>query len=152
MQSTEFCSIATVDPEGVWSNPVYFAWDSNFNIFFISQPDSRHMKNIANDQRVAMSIYNTKQSTFDDVAGIQLEGRAEVLTNPKNIKYAYATYYGRKYPDTGRNQSGKNEDAYINNPEWLFVRVALFCIYYFDTRFFGENRVEVPLDKLRQTD
>lgn len=148
MSSTEFCTLATVDGNGVWSNPVYFAWDENFNIFFISQPTSRHMKNITRDERVSLSIYSTRQSPFDDVAGIQLEGTATVLQDPGEVERAYAVYYGRKYPDTGRNQSGKNEDVYINNPDWLFVRVTPAHIYYFDTRFFGEERVEVPRNEL----
>lgn len=43
MKSTDYCCIATVDEKGVWSNPVYFAWDDKFNFYFISQMGSRHM-------------------------------------------------------------------------------------------------------------
>lgn len=148
MRSTEYCCIATVDRDGVWSNPVYFAWDRNICLYFISQPHARHMKNIARDPRTAVSIYNTGQSAFGDVSGIQLEGRAKILTAKEDVDHAYATYYSRKHPDTGRNAEEKNEDAYMNNPEWLFVEISPEHVYYFDTRHFGEERKEVPRQAL----
>lgn len=81
LRSTEFCSIATVDPKGVWSNPVYFAWDEKFNLFFILQPRSRHMKNLERDPRVAVSIYSTTQSTFGNVS--VFSSKAEHPSSPK---------------------------------------------------------------------
>lgn len=42
LNTTDYCSIATVDEKGVWSNPVYFAWDKGYNFYFISQMTSRH--------------------------------------------------------------------------------------------------------------
>ena len=143
MNSTEFCCLATLGDNGVWSNPVYFAWDEDFNLYFISQPPSRHMKNLEKDPRIAVSIYNTKQSTFDDVVGIQLEGRANILIDKAEIDKARAAYYGRKYPDTARNPK-QGEDAYLDNPAWQFVKIIPEYIYYFDTRFFDEERQEVP--------
>lgn len=149
MQTTEYCCLATVDKNGVWSNPVYFARDENFNLYFISQLHSRHMKNLKKDRRVAISIYSTVQSTFGDVAGIQLDGNAYVLTDKQEVEKAYNTYYGRKYPDTSKN-SKKDGDAYINNPEWIFIKIVPEHIYYFDTRFFGEERQEVPLQVFKK--
>ncbi|KKU52407.1 MAG: hypothetical protein UX72_C0005G0002 [Parcubacteria group bacterium GW2011_GWA2_47_10] len=143
MQSTEYCCLATVDKNGVWSNPVYFSWDEKFNLYFISQPHTRHMRNLEKDSRIAISIYNTAQSTFGDVAGIQLDGDAHILNDRQEVEKAYNTYYGRKYPETAENPK-KDKDVYINNPEWIFVKVVLEHIYYFDTRFFDEERQEVP--------
>lgn len=58
LQSTDYCSVATVDKEsGVWVNPVYFAWDDEFNFYFISLMKSRHMQNITKDSRVSLAIY-----------------------------------------------------------------------------------------------
>ncbi len=61
LNSTDYCCIATVDERGVWANPVYFAWDSVFNLYFISQPHVRHMQNIKNDPRISVAIYSTEQ-------------------------------------------------------------------------------------------
>lgn len=137
MNSTDYCCIATVDPKGVWSNPVYFAWDSKFNLYFISQLHSRHMKNLKKDPRIGVSIYKTEQK--GDVVGIQLEGKAKRLTTKKDIALAFKIYHGR----TGGE---RDQQEYINNPTWHFVKIKPDAIFYFDTRFFGEERQEVPMD------
>lgn len=142
LSATNFFCIATVDKKGVWSNPVYFAWDSKYNFYFISQMESRHMKNIKRNSRVSASIYKTEQK--DDIIGVQLEGDATILSkdsDEKEIKHAYDTYYGR---------AGKGPDmqAYLNDSTWLYVKITPEKLYYFDTRFFGEVRRVVPMNKI----
>ncbi|MBI4091646.1 MAG: pyridoxamine 5'-phosphate oxidase family protein [Candidatus Levybacteria bacterium] len=142
LAATDYCSIATVDKNGVWSNPAYFAWDHKYNLYFISQMKSRHMQNIKADNRTSVSIYKTEQK--DDVLGIQLEGAAKILSekdSKEEIQHAFETYYGR----AGR---GPDVQGYINNPIWLYVKITPLRIYYFDTRFFDEERKEVPLRDL----
>lgn len=136
--STEYCCIATVDPKGVWANPVYFAYDEKFNLYFISQMPSRHMQNLKKNPRVAVSIYKTEQK--GDVVGTYIEGEAKIILEDKEeIQKAFDTYYGR---------AGKGPDVqgYINNPTWLYVKITPEAIFYFDTRFFKEDRQEVPKD------
>ena len=138
MRSTDYCSLATVDDKGVWSNPVYFAWDEKFNLYFISQMHSRHMQNIKKNSRIAVSIYKTEQK--GNVFGIQLEGDAKIIYedgDKEEIRKAYDTYYCRA-------GHGPDAQVYINNPTWLYVKIVPEHIYYFDTRFFGEERQEVP--------
>lgn len=141
LQSTVYCCLATVDPKGVWSNPVYFAYDKQYNLYFISMPHSRHMKNIQNDNRVAISMYSTSQDTHGDVIGIQLEGKAFILSD-KEVAPAHAIYYKRVHPD-GKHGKKAKENMGLH-ATWKFVKVAPQHIYYFDTRFFGEERREVP--------
>ncbi|MBP9718868.1 MAG: pyridoxamine 5'-phosphate oxidase family protein [Candidatus Levybacteria bacterium] len=140
LSATEYCSLATVDEKGVWSNPVYFAWDEKYNLYFISQMHSRHMQNIKRNNRIAVSIYKTEQK--GDVLGIQLEGRAEILTGKKEaMKKAFDIYFAR----AGK---GKDQEEYMTNPTWHFVKITPEHIYYFDTNFFEEERQEVPLQEL----
>lgn len=142
LSATDYCSIATVDEKGVWSNPVYFAWDNRYNLFFISQMSSRHMQNLKKNSRIAVSIYKTEQK--GDVVGIQLEGTAKIISKEdgkKEIQHSYSTYYGRA-------GHGPDVQQYIDNPLWLYVKITPEQIYYFDTRFFGEQRQDVPIQKL----
>lgn len=136
LESTNYCCIATVDPKGVWANPVYFAYDGQFNLYFISQMSSRHMQNLKKDFRISVSIYKTEQK--GDVVGVYIEGKAKIiLRNKDEIEKAFDIYYGR---------AGKGPDVkqYLNNPTWLYVKVTPIQIHYFDTRFFKEERQEVP--------
>ncbi len=145
LESTNYCSIATVDKNGVWSNPVYFAWDKTFNLYFISQPHVRHMQNIKKDSHVAVSIYATNQKG-DYVKGIQLEGKARIIENDgkqDEFFYAYKVYYTR----TGEY---KENEAIVMNNEWMFVKVTPDKIYYFNNEIFGEVRQEIPWDKIKK--
>lgn len=139
MQSTDYCCIATVDRKGVWTNPVYFAWDKNFNLYFISMPHVRHMQNIAENPRVAVAIYKTEQE--GDVIGIQIEGEAYILKDQEEKQKAHQIYYGRV-------GSLKQNKPFIDNPHWLCVKITPENIYYFNSKVFGEERQQVPKEKL----
>lgn len=140
MNSTDYCSIATVDDKGVWVNPVYFAWDEEFNLYFISMPRARHMQNIAKNPRVAVAIYKTEQK--GDVIGIQLEGNVRILKGQDEKQKAHKVYYGRV-------SSLEQNEPFIDNPKWLFVKITPEQIYYFDSKTFGEERQTVPMEELR---
>ena len=141
LESTAYCSLATVGSRGIWSNPVYFAYDKNYNLYFISMPSSLHMQNIKKNPNIAVSIYNTNQDTHGDVFGIQLEGKASILTDDE-VVLAHKIYYRRAYPDGKHNK--KPEENMGDKAKWRFVKIIPSSIYYFDTRFFGEERQEVP--------
>ncbi len=140
LKSTDYCSVASVDSKGVWSNPVYFAWDKKFCLYFISQPHVRHMQNIKKNSRVAVSIYKTEQK--GDVLGIQLEGNAYILENDGEKALANKIYYGRK-------GSLEQNEPFIDDPDWLFVKIVPENIYYFNSKIFGEARQKVPMDHLK---
>lgn len=144
LESTVYCCLATVDAKGVWSNPVYFAWDKDYNLYFISRMPSRHMQNLKKNNRIAVSIYKTEQK--GDVVGIQLEGTAKILSEndgKEEIQHAYNIYYGRA-------GHGPDVQVYIKNPTWLYVKITPEQIYYFDTRFFGEERQEIHLSVFKK--
>ena len=143
LKSTEYCCLGTVDLQGTWSNPVYFSWDREKNLYFISQPSSRHLQNLVRDSRLSVAIYSTNQSTFGDVIGIQLEGHAEILAEAQDIERAYQSYYGRRYPETGISEDHSQKE-YLDHPAWQFVRITPKQIFYFNTEIFGEARQEVP--------
>lgn len=143
LNSTNYCSVATVDDNGVWVNPVYFAWDDQFNFFFISMiPNVRHMSNIKKDPRVSLAIYKTEQK--GDVIGVYLEGKAKILGDENERRHAHTVYYGRV------GSLEQNEFA-MHDPNWHFVKITPEHIYYFDSKVFGEERQEAPNDLLVAT-
>lgn len=146
IRGTEYCSLATVSEKGaVWANPVYFAWDKQWRLYFISQLRTRHVENIAKNSRTAVAIYTTQQARHGHVVGIQLEGKARLLSKRKEVEEAYVCYYGRKYPKTKKDKNGTGAADYIKNDSpWHFFEIVPKHIYYFDTRYFGERRQEVP--------
>ncbi len=131
LQATDYCALATVDKEkGVWVNPVYFACDNEYNLYFISLMQSRHMQNIAKDNHVSVAIYKTEQK--GDVIGIQLQATATILTDEKERKHAHQIYYAR----TGSLE--QNEFA-MHDPQWIFVKITPIKKYYFNSKVFVEG-------------
>ena len=72
-------SLATLGAEGPWASSVSYVHDG-FTFYFLSDPASRHVRNIRDDARVAATI-NDDYLPWNEIRGIQLEGRAEIVTD-----------------------------------------------------------------------
>lgn len=76
-------SVATTSPSG---SPrvadVYFVSDADLNLYFYSDPASRHSRNIQRDPRVAVTA-RLESMNWHKIQGVQVEGIAEVIDNPE---------------------------------------------------------------------
>ena len=73
---TEIMVLATTDPDsGTWASPVQFQAGGGFELSFLSQPGTRHGRNIDRDQRVAVAIYSWP-GPDGGTLGLQITGRA----------------------------------------------------------------------------
>jgi len=142
LNSTAFCTVATREENGVWANPVYFAYDDKFNIYYISQPSSRHMINTKKDGRCTLTIFSTNFTPDGDVWGVYIEGKA-VIVPDNEVEEAYKVYFKRRFPEKGQSENPP-EFHKGDKAAWKFVKVKPIHIHYFDTRFFDEVRQEVP--------
>lgn len=68
---------------GAWANPIYFAYDADFSIYFISMPSSRHMKAIGAGAPLAVAIHATDQQAGGDVRGVQMSGHIRYFDEVK---------------------------------------------------------------------
>src|SRR5690606_32155078 len=131
-QSTNFMALATQGVKGLWVNPVFFAWDDQFNIYFISQFNCTHMDNIRSNADVVCTIFPTNQD--GDVFGAYMTGTADILdTDDDDKRLADDVYYGRVYPDDA-DRKKRQSDGYRIDPTWHFVRIKPTGLWYFDTR------------------
>ncbi len=137
--STMYCSIASAGNGGVWISPVAFATDSKFDVYFVSSPRSRHMKNISKSGGVAVAIYNTAQKALGGKIGVQMEGKAKPVKDMRGIENAYRIYFS-KLPEWPKTDVSYFKDK---NCEWPFVKITAKAVYYFDSDRFGDRRVKV---------
>jgi uncharacterized protein YhbP (UPF0306 family) len=72
-------TLATVGPDGPWASAVFYACDAALHLYFVTDPATRHGANLMNDERVSAAIH-ADVSDWNDVRGLQLEGRAHVLS------------------------------------------------------------------------
>jgi uncharacterized protein YhbP (UPF0306 family) len=79
MNASPLCSLATVTPrDRAHINHMYFAWDDNFHVFWISDPDSIHSRNLAGNRSAAVTVYASNQVWGRPDRGIQLFGSAGI--------------------------------------------------------------------------
>ncbi len=90
-------TIATAKDAVPWAASVFYASDG-FTFYFLSDPDSRHSKNIAENAVVGVTV-NEDYHDWRKIKGVQVEGRAELVSTEDEMARAVATYV-EKYPFT----------------------------------------------------
>ncbi len=88
-------TIATLDATSLWATALFYANDG-FTLYFLSDPKTRHGRNLVEHPSVAATI-NEDYHDWRSIKGIQLEGTACVVTGRIEKAKAMAMYL-RKYP------------------------------------------------------
>ncbi|MDJ0926970.1 MAG: pyridoxamine 5'-phosphate oxidase family protein [Gammaproteobacteria bacterium] len=104
-------TLATARDAGPWAAAVFYASDSELNLYFVSDHRTRHGTDLANSDRVAGAI-NPDCGAWADVRGLQLEGRVEVLTGAARL--AGLAHYLAKFHDVKalfEKPQDKNEET-----------------------------------------
>jgi nitroimidazol reductase NimA-like FMN-containing flavoprotein (pyridoxamine 5'-phosphate oxidase superfamily) len=61
--ASHYMTIATADGEGApWASPVWFACVDGREFLWVSSPDARHSRNIAERPEVAIAIFDSRQA------------------------------------------------------------------------------------------
>jgi uncharacterized protein YhbP (UPF0306 family) len=88
-------TIASCDGNVPWAAAVFYASDE-FDLYFFSNPKSRHGGNMAANSTVSAAIHEDYRD-WRAIRGIQLEGRAERLRSLKLQAHFWEVYL-RKFP------------------------------------------------------
>ena len=95
LQTHNVMTIASCDRNVPWAAAVFYASDE-FDLYFFSNPKSRHGVNMAANAVVSAAIHED-YSDWRAIRGIQLEGRAERLRSLKHQARFWEVYL-RKFP------------------------------------------------------
>ncbi len=87
--------LCTHGPEGPWASPVYYASDPTLSLYFFSDPQSRHGRNLAQSGWAGGAV-TEEYERWEDIQGVQLEGPVDTLAGVER-QAALALYLG-KYP------------------------------------------------------
>lgn len=94
LEETHSCTLATMDPDGSpRATPMFFAFDDQLRVYFLSDPNTAHVANLLRDERVAMGFY-PDVSGWKDIRGLQMKGTATVLS-PDDLDQAWEVYQAR---------------------------------------------------------
>lgn len=90
-----YITIATSSKDGQpWNSPVYSAYDEDYNFYWASWKENQHSKNIAENNRVFIVIYDSKahEGTGE---GVYVLAKAYMLTNKEEVARAISLLDGR---------------------------------------------------------
>ncbi|MBI3955296.1 pyridoxamine 5'-phosphate oxidase family protein [Candidatus Gottesmanbacteria bacterium] len=78
LKSHNFMTVATVDGKP-WVANVYYVVDDDFNLYFLSEPQSKHGQDLVRNPLVACSIADSHQKVTDQKIGVQLQGMTKMV-------------------------------------------------------------------------
>jgi len=70
-----------------WIASVYYTFDKDLHLFFLSSPSTLHCKQISKNKHVAVSIADSHQDISKLKRGLQLWGIAEQISGVAKIKH-----------------------------------------------------------------
>jgi uncharacterized protein YhbP (UPF0306 family) len=77
LEASTLCAISTVGPRGrAYVNTAYFAWAPDLRIIWLSDPGSRHSRNLRANGSAAVAVYDSTQTWGEPDRGIQALGDA----------------------------------------------------------------------------
>lgn len=88
-------TLATSGPDGPWAAAVFFASDDDLNLYFVSDPRTRHGRGLVARGRAAGAVHPDCDD-WADIRGLQLEGSVCVLDG--DARDAALRCYLAKFP------------------------------------------------------
>jgi len=146
IEQNVYMALATSDNSGSpWVATLYYAYDSQYNFYFLSAKDSLHATHIEINPRVAMAIYDSCAPPGEG-DGVQIEGRA-YLAKPRELPHIIAVYFRRRFPDEVVRAMHKHFPWEYQGKHLLrFFKVVPVKVYTLDlTETKVDRRVEVDL-------
>jgi uncharacterized protein YhbP (UPF0306 family) len=128
LDASTLCALATASPRGrAHVNAMYFAWDTEFRIVWISDPGAQHSRNLARNSSAAITVFDSAQTWGGRDRGIQLFGAARRLEvrGAREVEEVYAD----RFPDYDRA-------AFAS---YLFYRFRASRVKLFDEEALGSG-------------
>ena len=127
LESNKLMTLATSENNEPWAVTVTYAFDDKCNLFFFSDPETKHCKDLTMNSNVAVAIHDHALKPRQ-VLGIQLVGTAS-LGDEKDFEIF------------------KKRNAWVDDyPDYKLYKVEPSKLYYLDSDLFGhKHKVEVEL-------
>ncbi len=122
MNAAPLCSLATVSPEGkAHINHMYFAWSGWFDVYWISDADSIHSRNLIKNHTAAVTVHDSHQTWGKPDRGMQLFGTAGVVT-------------GRAAGEAAKTYAARFKDFDADSSDLPYYRFRPRTVKLFDER------------------
>ena len=118
LEAHHVLTLATCDEGGAWATPLFYVSDEALDLYFLSDPATRHCRAIVKNPEVSAAIHGGS-TTWSEITGLQLHGWAGALDHEREEEYALAPYVG-KFPFVmPLIPSEWSHRLYRIRPQWL---------------------------------
>jgi len=133
-------TLSTQGTDGPWAAAVFYVPDAE-RLIFLSAPNSRHCRNLAQDSRCAATIHENYED-WRQIKGIQLEGHVRELQGEEQDRAR--GLYAQRFPVVGRLANAPSSIlAALARVHWYVL--APSRLYFIDnSRGFG-HREQIEL-------
>ena len=129
------CSMATLAPRRrPYINIAYFSFSSSLEVFFLSDPQSAHCRNLVRQPWMSIAVYSTRQQWGRPDRGVQLTGTCRQTTG--NVRERAQRNYSRRFP---RYRRFVNEAAGTSFARYRLYRFAPSALKVLDERDLGDG-------------
>lgn len=133
LKEAKLMQLATSVDNQPWVCSVWFAADEDLNIYWISSTTRRHSDEAIKNPKVAAAIV-LPHTPKDSARGLQLQGKAELLTKQEDIDKAAFLFTGRIFTEEKIKEFMASE-KYPHR----FYKIKPSQFVLFDTVNFPEN-------------
>ncbi len=138
IDNNQYMTIACANNDDTWISPVAYAQDSDYTLYFVSIPSSKHISYIMRNKKATVAIYDSHQEWGSGI-GLQIEG--DVSEVPlSELPHALTSYFTRDNP------YGRITDAYGKALKNLLNR-KLYKMYQFTPSTVWINNPNSEIDE-----
>lgn len=141
-----YATLATVSEDGSpWNSPVRHVYDNDLNIYWFSDKENQHSKNVRSNGQVFIVIYDSTVPEGDG-EGVYLRCKVEELEDPDEIRKARRIKKEREMNDANEFLGDAVRRVYKAVPQRVWMNDAEIK----DGKFIRDYKVELSLDELRK--
>lgn len=112
-------SLATTADDGTPRvAPVFYLADERLRLYWFSSGSSEHSRNLQRDASAAVTIHAQVQG-WRDIRGVQMRGKASVVTDPGLRNTIIATYTERFHLDESFEPVIARTKLWMFDPDWV---------------------------------
>lgn len=153
IKENKFLSLATTNNSGeLWIAPLSYSIDKDFNFYFTTDVESKHIQHIRENPYVCFSIFDSTKNV-SEIDGLQIKGIVGEVEKEKLNKIV-KDYYLQVFPNEEERKAWEAEPEYFLKDEWpvyRFFQIMPLEIYKRDTENIDvDRRIEIDIEKLKE--
>lgn len=90
--ASRYQMVLATNDEYPWIATLYYSFDNDLNIYFLSNPNTLHCKHIVQNPKVAVTIADSPQAPTIKKKGVQMYGLAEQIAGKQKIIHALSLW------------------------------------------------------------